>query len=258
MAYESTSRTYFGQNPFGSAVSDLGNQAAGQYMNFLNNPIASPLYQGQLSGLLASLQPQETAARGALTDQYRAAGGLRSGAYGVAGANLEGNLMRNKQVMASQLLGQMFPQMVQALQWPMGNQTSLLGALRLSEANSQGQQAPSGGDPWGPRDMSLPTMPSYERGGSSFGSGQAMAPQSGFGPQLAQPAPQPADPWTPYMSPLSGGAAGGAITFNPLTGSYESTSQPVQGDYGYSTGLDPFQHTYTDMGYAPDASEGWW
>jgi len=108
----------------------LSQQAGGQYMNFVQNPTRSPLYQNQLSGLLRSLEPSENRAQTNLMDTFRNAGNMSSGAMGVASGNLQGELVRNRQVLASQLLGQMFPQMIAALQGPMSQASGLVGALK--------------------------------------------------------------------------------------------------------------------------------
>jgi len=112
-----------------------------QYQNFVQNPTQSPLYRNQLGGLLKSLQPGEERAQTNLMDMFRSAGNMSSGQYGVAGANLQGELQRNRQVTASQLLGQMFPQMTQALQQPMSMYSSLIQALSQGQGG-QGGQAP--------------------------------------------------------------------------------------------------------------------
>ena len=62
------------------ALSGLQTNLTGQYQGLLQNPTASPLFQGQLGPLLQSLIPSENRARTSLTDTFRAAGGLRSGA----------------------------------------------------------------------------------------------------------------------------------------------------------------------------------
>lgn len=131
----------------------------GQYQKFIQNPTQSPLFQNQLGGLLAALQPGEQRAQTNLMDMFRSAGNMASGAYGTAAGNLQGELQRNRQVTASQLLGQMFPQMTQALQGPMSIYSNLLQALiGKGGAGGAGLGGPSlgtptfgepGYDPWG-------------------------------------------------------------------------------------------------------------
>ena len=103
---------------------------AGGYADFVNNPTASPAYQNSLSGLLAALQPGEEASRTALTDQFRAAGGLRGTSYGTAAGQLEGDIIRNQQVTASNLLAQLYPQIAQAMFAPTGQLASLISAMK--------------------------------------------------------------------------------------------------------------------------------
>ncbi len=115
----------------------VGSQAAGQYMNFVANPTASPLFTNQLSGLLNALAPSEAQARTALGDTGRAAGMYSSGPFANAAARQEGDILRNRQTLASQLLGQMFPQMTQALQQPMSLAEQLINALKMQQSSQQ-------------------------------------------------------------------------------------------------------------------------
>lgn len=133
----------------------LSQGTGSQYLNFIQNPTKSPLYQNQLSGLMRSLEPGEQKAQTNLMDMFRNAGNMASGAYGTAASNLQGDLVRNQQVLASQLLGQMFPQMIQALQGPMNTASGLVGSLKnpaqpqsnpwASVPPSQGLGTPMGG-----------------------------------------------------------------------------------------------------------------
>ena len=141
-----------GLNP--QALIKLLSGGMGQYQNFIQNPTQSPLYQNQLSGLLAALQPGEERAQTNLMDMFRRAGNMSSGQYGVAGANLQGDLQRNRQTLASQLLSQMFPQMTKALFEPMSLYSSLIQAMNRGQSGS-GQS----NDPWAniPPSMGLGT-----------------------------------------------------------------------------------------------------
>lgn len=145
--------------------------AAGQYAGFLADPVSHPLFQGQLQALLQSLVPSENSARQGLTDQFRAAGGLRSGAYGNAGATLEGNILGNRQTEAGKLLGQAFPQIVQALLGSMGQGNQLIDALKMNQQSSQSTGSSSGTTPAAPmtdaeRLWGLMTHPSMNTGRS--------------------------------------------------------------------------------------------
>ena len=111
--------------------------SGGNFTDFINNPVAHPLFQAQLQSLLQSLVPSEQQSRQALADQFRASGGLRSGAFGNAGATLEGNILGNRQTEAGKLLGQSFPQIIQALLGSMGQGNQLIEALKLNQQEQQ-------------------------------------------------------------------------------------------------------------------------
>jgi hypothetical protein len=233
--------------------------AAGNYMDFLSNPTAHPLYQAQIGGLLQSLMPGEQRARQGLTDTFRAAGGLRSGAYGREAGMLEGDLQDNRSQTASRLLGQMFPQMTQALQNPMNNIPSLIQSLKLSQGTGGARGASSSGWDSIPLSQGLNTPMSSggyagpQQGGTDalsrlFYGGYGGSAQTGVnapqGPATATPTP-----YTPYLNPWENQGGGNSITFNPYTGSYE-TVQPTPA-------VNPYKHTYSDGATPPNAGE-WW
>jgi len=114
--------------------------AGANYANFLSNPAASPLFQAQLGPLMQSMNQYGVDARNSLTDQFRAAGGLRSGAYANAIPRLEGDLVAKRGAAFGNLLGQVFQQMTQALQAPMNQVPNLLNALKLTQQSSQSTQ----------------------------------------------------------------------------------------------------------------------
>lgn len=72
----------------------------------------SPLFQQILQPALEALAPSEDLAREALTDRFRAAGGLRSGAYGVAAPRLEQNILGKRESLISQVLSQMLQPLI--------------------------------------------------------------------------------------------------------------------------------------------------
>lgn len=113
-----------------------GQQA--QFGNLLSNPTASPLFQNQLQGLLQALEPSESAARGNLTDIFRGAGNTASSTFGGAARRLEGDILGKRQQVASNLLGQSFQQLTQALLGQMGLTPQLLNALKLSQGSRTG------------------------------------------------------------------------------------------------------------------------
>lgn len=114
--------------------------AAQQYLPFVSNPTAHPYFQNALSGLLQALVPSENAARTSLADQFRSAGNMSSGIFGNQATNLEGELDRNRNATASQLLTTMFPQIIQALSGPMAQINPLIEALKLQRQQSSGVQ----------------------------------------------------------------------------------------------------------------------
>lgn len=165
---QSSQSTYFaqpGQIPqaaqgFIPSTFNQATGAQGQYQNYLSNPAGSPLFQNSLSGLLAALQPSEKMAGQNLADTFRAAGNMASGAYGTAASNLQGDILRNRQSLASNLLTQQFPEMTQALMAPQSLATQLLQAMKLSQGFGAPQLGGAGG-----------------RGGAGGGSGfDLMAP----------------------------------------------------------------------------------
>lgn len=113
----------------GNTIEGVGQQAAGQYNDFISNPTAHPLYQQTLQGVLQGLQPSIEQGYQDLNDQFRSAGQLGAGAHGIAAGKYAGEVNRNQSIAASEVLAKMFPQVTQALQQPM---TNLIG---LNEAN---------------------------------------------------------------------------------------------------------------------------
>jgi len=223
------------------ALGNLQTQLAGQYQGLLQDPTSSPLYQGQLGGLLKSLLPSEDRARTNLTDTFRATGGLRSGAYGREAGNLENDILGQREQTAQRLLGQVFPQLMQALQQPMGQIPSLIDALKLSQsqgaANYSGNGASSSGwdqiskslglaTPMQSDSLSLSQMPTYG-GSTQVGVNAPMQRQ----PSATTPAPAP---YTPYLDPWSP-VQGNSIAQNPYTGYYETVPPPQ---------TNPYEHTY--------------
>lgn len=226
-------------------LSGVGQQAGSQYMNFVSNPTASPLFTNQLSGLLQSLQPSEAASRTAMQDSGRAAGMMASGPFANATALNESNILRNRQTMASQLLGQIFPQMTQALQQPMSMSEQLINAMKMQQSsqasNSQqfGPQAANGGltDPFG----MLSNQPSGGIPGGGNGSGTPSS--GGSGTTLSQ-----------LLQALSGGGSTG-INNNATNGGNVNTQTQSDAYYGHGTqssdntiaNAEPL--TSTDYGY---------
>jgi len=161
-----------------------------QLSNYMQNPAASPLFQGQLSGLLQALVPSEQGAVTGLNDMFRAGGNTASSVYGGAAQGLQSNLLQNRQELASKLLGQSFGQTTNAMLQQMGLTPQLLNALKLSQ--QQGAQ---------PQQSGLGLSPSL--GLNTPMAGDAMTSTQFGGAQS-----------NPYAQPLSGQQGYGGV--NPL------------------------------------------
>jgi hypothetical protein len=258
---QSSSSTYFPQQnllpaylqPYATGTFDQAQNAQGQYMNYISNPTGSPLFQNALSGLLNSLIPSEKMGAQNLGDQFRAMGNMSSGIYGNAAANYQGDILRNRQTMASQLLAQQFPQMVQALMAPQGLAAQLAAALKLQQSFGAPQMGGGGGG--GDLGFATGSMP-LSGGGSS--------PYNPFGPAYQgglfnSPGMTGVNSGGATTSPYTGldastlenpyFSSGGSTLFMP-NGNYVSGSNTSAGLYnpaGY-TSFDPFQ-PFTDTNY---------
>ena len=268
-----SSSTYMSQpdvtNPLAASLAGLQQNLAGQYQGLLQNPTASPLFQGQLGPLLKSLIPSEDRARQSLTDTFRSAGGLRSGAYGRSATQLEGDILGRREETAGKLLGQAFPQLMQALQNPMSQISSLIDALKLSQGQGAYTGRTGGGDPWASLSPSMglltpmagDSLSTQNRMPSSYG-GSAQTgvnyPTSG---STTQGTPT-ADNSGAYdlLSRILGGGSG--VTYNPVTGAYESAPSsnlgsftPAQGGASYPAPTPEWNPTTGAYqgGYQPSA-----
>jgi len=147
----STSGTFFQDpsqiNALAALLSHLANFSSNNYESYLSNPVASPLFQNQLGPLLAALVPSEDRARQQLTDQFRAAGGLRSGAYGNSAQMLEGQILGERQKTAGNLLGQSFGPMMNAILAPLSQIAPLINALKMNNSTSTSNQVSQQFDP---------------------------------------------------------------------------------------------------------------
>jgi hypothetical protein len=113
---------------------------SGNLNSFIANPTASPLYQGQLQGLLGALAPDEQRGATNLQDIFRNAGNTSSSTFGSAANQYQGDVQRNHQELASKLLGQSFQQIVGALLPQIQQGPQLLEAMRLSQSYRAPQQ----------------------------------------------------------------------------------------------------------------------
>lgn len=171
---QSTSESHSGQkfanNDLASSLANVLGGVAGDsatsFMDYLKNPVDSPLFQSQLGALLNSLRPSEANARQSLADTFRAAGGLRSGAYGNSAGSLENDILGNREKTAANLLGQSFGPMTQAMLGAMGQINPLLQALKMSYSDSESQS--TGTNPLHSPVMTGPTGISGGGGGGGF------------------------------------------------------------------------------------------
>jgi hypothetical protein len=232
-----------------ASLGGLQSNLTTQYQGLLQNPMASPLIQGQLGPLLQSFIPSENRARTAYTDAARSAGALRSGAYMRGLPQLEGELLGKRQQATGQLLGQAFPQLMQALQNPLGQISSLIDALKLSQgtgAQPGASSASSGG--FGGLSPSLGLAMPLSSGGTSWDQLQQALYPSGGGATVGVNSGT-----TGGTAPLANNAGsydllqrllgGGGTTFNGATtsggvpnntyGAYSTETAPGSGIFAY-------------------------
>ena len=240
----SSTQTYYADPALAQNLSQslggLQQNLAGQYQGLLQDPTASPLYQGQLQGLLHSLLPSEAQARTSLADTFRNAGGLRSGAYGSSASQLEGDILGRRQDTAAKLLGQAFPQLMQALQNPLGQVSSLIDALKLSQGQGARTTTGGGGSSSGweniPPSLGLNTPMASDRMGSTQtspyggGSAQVGVNSSPYGGTSTGGAPAASNAGSyDLLSRILGGGSG--TTYNPVSGFYESAPSSNLGTF---------------------------
>lgn len=165
------SSTYF-QNPelakaLAALLGNQAQQAGADYMDFVKNPASNPIFQSALGGLLDSLAPSENNARVALADQFRAAGNTASSTFADKAMGLETELLRNRQLMSSDLLTKLFPQVTEALYRPMGQIPQLLDAQKLQQATQQSKSVYGGvtRDPKNTGNIAPQMQPYFEPGG---------------------------------------------------------------------------------------------
>jgi hypothetical protein len=266
----------------------MARQFAGLYENvvptyneFMQDPVNSNTFQTQLKSLLASLAPGEADARSALTDRFRASGGLRSGMHGVAGARLEGDIIGRRQNAAGTLLGQTIQQMTQLLGLPMSQMAPLIQALELQQASSQGSSVGSSFQNPTSRTSSSGTGGSLGGGGTRPASGtppggRGSTPTGGGGgDDLVWLDDWVGGGWYPRNTPYedrfypadSGGGGGGGggssgddwndYYNRPLTdedyNSYYTLNTEVEvPGMGISTGGDDWNDFYNDTTYLGD------
>ena len=263
---QSSGSTYFaneGQMPdyLSQLVQTLmgqGQAAAGQYNDFISNPTASSLYQNQLQGLLAALAPSEAASRTAVNDAGVAAGNRSSGAFGGSVATNEGNIMRNRSTLASQLLGQMFPQMTQALQQPQTLAAQLASILKLQQQfGAQPQQQQQVSSQSGQAGMSNPAGTGLSwadtqarlQGYNSAAEYQAAQARD----QLTNTLTQQTQQQTPQAAAAPAAQPGTSTYFSP-NGDYVSGGTPTQAPWSPQESIQNINGTYQNVPNQPDYS----
>lgn len=220
------------------------------FQSMLSQGVSSPLLQTILAPALSNLVQGEDRARTALTDQFRAAGGLGGGAYGVAVPQLEGQLQQQRGNLISQVLSSFLPTVASGLNQDVANQfrvpAMLLQALQAIQPNAvtkpgTGSQSQSIGgaisDPFGmlgPQQGLVPgSMGDPFRsfgGGVSHGEGWNLPGGGGYTP----PAQASQTGFPDLLSALSGSGSGGT-SYDPLTGFFNNMNQGLDlgiGSYG--------------------------
>ena len=197
------------------------------FESILQQGISSPLLQAVLQPALANLIPGEAVARRNLTDQFRSAGALRSGAYGTAVPRLEGELQGSRGNLISQVLGQVLG-------------TLISGQLQGQRNAFQGPELLS--------NLAGTLRPAVGFGRSEGGGGEGGI---GFSPTIAAPsARQPsASSGRDLISQLLQGGSG-----YPPGANYDTIVAAQYADYLKSLGLAPGD--YDPVANAPISQGG--
>lgn len=240
----------------------------------------SPLLQLVLGPALQRLQAPQAQARQNLTEQTRAAGGLRGSTYGqdmnklVANQGLQQNDLMAQVI--QQVLGTLISGSLQSQQNSMLPGKSLTDVLRtiapqtvtgstgaggeggggISGRSSMGGVAGTGVSPED-RDAMLRGFPSAEamRFQQMLGAGAGtVRPTASPGVSAAAPS----TPYTPYLDPLSGGSGGGWYDIGAGQ-NWLQPPQPASTTYPTPTPeWNPTTGAYQG-GYQPETvMEGWW
>lgn len=244
---------------------NLFNKAQGSVPGSLNSlqsmiqgGMNSPLLQEVLGPAMQRLVQPQAQQRQQLTDMTRAAGGLRSGEYGMNTNVLLNNQSLQQNDLMSDVIGKVLQTLVSGQLQEQQNQflpskayTDLLSASRPQLI---GGFPPAGNSSTSSSQQGSPSMANNPFFSKSGMSNLGLSPQPEYygsatvGPNYQPPAAQPAQ--QPALGG-SGGLPGSNITFNPYTGMYESA--PSQGSgasgnygqlspYSYPQGGDPSQN----------------
>lgn len=208
-----------------------GGKGSGDIMDFLKQGSQSPLLKEILKATLTALVPGEQQARQSLTDQFRSAGGLRSGAYGREGTLLEGELAGKRGLATAGVMGSTLGPILSALMGQQGQQFDLIKMLMSGGKGGGGgsgwENIPQGGagggiaNPVGggtslpssyggsgyspPQPINLDQLLSSIMGG---GGGAGFGSQSGWTPSDATGSLTYPKPEYDWMSGIFGGSEG--------------------------------------------------
>jgi len=125
----------------------LQGAASQELLALLRDPTANPGYQASLQGVLESLRGAEEQGYQDLSDQFRKAGAMQSGAYGTSLAKFAGENARTRTIAASDVLSKLLPTLVQGFQGPAMQAPDLLNSIKQRSAFdlSNAAQPKSGG-----------------------------------------------------------------------------------------------------------------
>ena len=179
-----------------------GNKDGGQddVLNFINQGSKSPLLQSILQATLAALVPGEETARMNLTDSFRkaGAGSLRSGAYGRAVPQLEGELAGKRGLATAGVMGSTLGPILSALTSGKGQELDLLRMLM------QMQSKPTT-DPW----SNIPPS----QGLNTTMSGGGMTSGVGMPPPASSNSNRPLN-LDELIKAITGGGGGGGVDYS--------------------------------------------
>ena len=225
-------------------------QATQQNLNtFLNNPLSSELFSGTIGPLLEALGPSEEAARTALADQFRMAGGgqggaLQSGAFAKAAQLNERNILANRSNVVAQRASETFRNLLaglglglqaeEAQTTPARLGVGLIGAIKPTGTTQTGGGGTTGWENI-PPSQGLNTPMASDRSSGAFGGigSDLYRPPSIYEERPPPPPPPPPPPSTPGVNFTGLGGGGYDVQYDPYTGRYVS-------DPGNISNLDYF------------------
>ena len=213
-------------------------QAFATLNEFLRDPLQN--IAGRMGPLLRSLVPSEQSARQGLLDQYRRAGGLRSGAFAQGARQLEGDIFGRRAETATRAsLGALAPIMG-------GYQTALTGIPALERrqeilpTNVGGRGGAGGGSDFGGFGFGFSNPPLPPGYNANYGYAGGRAPGGLSGPQYGTGELSGASNYDPLM-----GYTGGQPAY------FDPTAFDYSGGEGYYGGgsSSPFDYTGGEQQY---------